>query len=345
MKVLVVKMSSMGDVVHTLPAVTDAAANQPGIEVDWVVEEAFAAIPAMHPAVARTIPVAIRRWRRRFYDAGPEFIAFVRALRREPYDVVIDAQGLMKSAIVSLLAKGGRVGYDWASAREPLASITYTGKLGMSAGIHAVDKTRQLFAGALRYDLPRTEADFGLRRGAREPPERRVMFLHGTTWPTKHWPESNWIALAHMVRGLGIDVVLPHANNEELSRARRIAAAVAGAQIMERCSLGELAREISRCAGIVSLDSGPGHLASALGVPLVALYGPTDPALTGPRGGQLTILASDHLPCIPCLKRECRFSGTLRAGSVEPPCFSQTTPARVWDALRKLAGLHEQARQ
>ena len=345
MRVLVVKMSSLGDVVHTLPAITDAAANCQGVEIDWVVEEAFAPIPTMHPAVSRVIPVAIRRWRRKFYSAGPEFKGFLRELRAENYDAVIDAQGLLKSAIVSLLARGDRIGYDWTSAREPLASITYTGKLAMPPGLHAVEKVRRLFAEALRYEVPRGEADFGLHLA--EPAEklRQVMLLHGTTWTSKHWPESFWITLARMISGAGIEVVVPHGNEAELNRARRIAAAVSGVRIPDRLSIEELAREMALCLGVVSVDSGPGHLASAVGVPLVGLYGPTDPVLTGLAGSHHRVLAGDHLPCIPCLKRECRFAGKLPPGSIEPPCFSQVTPARVWDALRKLAGIHVWANQ
>lgn len=344
MKVLIVKMSSMGDVVHTLPAVTDAAANCSDLEMDWVVEEAFAAIPAMHPAIKRVIPVAIRRWRRRVYAAGPEFLRFLRDLRQDSYDVIIDAQGLLKSAIVGLVAKGGRVGYDWAAAREPLASITYTGKLAMPPRLHAVEKVRRLFAGALHYEMPLVPADFGLCLSTQPSPDERVMFLHGTTWDSKHWPEACWISLARIIRSAGMGVVVPHGNARERARAGRIAAAVAGVRVMDPCSIGELAQEMSQCVGIVSVDSGPGHLAAAVGVPLVGLYGPTDPALTGPQGRQTTLLASRHLPCIPCLERKCRFAGTLPAGSIDPPCFSEATPARVWDALRKLTGIPEQAR-
>lgn len=333
---LVVKMSSMGDVIHALPAVTDAASRYEDIEIDWVVEEAFADIPYMHPSVRKVIPVAIRRWRKGVISSGVEFGEFMRTLRSESYDIIIDAQGLIKSAIVSLLAKGGRVGYDWASAREPLASITYTGKLSVPTGVHAVERIRQLFAGALRYETPGTDAEFGLNLRAQRAADQ-VIFLHGTTWNSKHWPDGWWITLARMIRSAGLDVLVAHGNDAELARAKQIAAAVPGVRIMDRLSIRDLGREIGRCVGVVSVDSGPGHLAAAVGTPMVALYGPTDPLLTGPVGDAHTVFASTHMPCIPCLKRECQFAGTLPPGSPEPPCFSQTTPARVWDALRRYA--------
>lgn len=337
MKVLLVKMSSMGDVVHALPAVTDAAAHCEGIELDWVVEEAFAAIPAMHPAVRRVIEIAVRRWRRRPLASLAEFASFRRSLRREAYDVVIDAQGLLKSAGVTLLARGARVGLDWASAREPAASLAYGRKVSAAPGAHAVSKLRDLFAVALGYATPDSPADFGL--GGPAPGERqptRIMFLHGTTWRSKHWPESFWIELARIIRGVGVEVAIAHGDDEELARARRIAAAAPGARVLDRLDLAGLAAEMSRCSGIVTVDSGPGHLAAALGVPLVGLYGPTDPRLTGPTGALHRVLQGTAPSCIPCLRRDCKYAGTLPAGSVEPPCFAESTPLRVWQALQAL---------
>lgn len=342
---LVVKTSSLGDVVHTLPAVTDAAANYGDIVIDWVVEEAFVDIPAMHPAVNRVIPVAIRRWRRRLLTERREISEFVRRLRQDRYDVVIDAQGLIKSALVCLLAKGRRAGLDRASAREPLASMAYAVKLSIPPGIHAVEKVRRLFAGALRYELPEAPADFGLRLKRLAPPDQKVMFLHGTTWESKEWPETHWIELARMIHAAGIGVVLPHGNERELARACRIAAAADGARVLPRSGIEALAQEMTHCLGVVTVDTGLGHLAAAIGVPLVALYGPTDPALTGPSGKNCTILADRHLPCIPCLSPACRYAGATPAGSPFPPCFSETTPLRVWAALRELVSANERVRR
>ena len=170
----------------------------PGIEIDWVVEEAFAAAPAWHPAVSEVIPVNLRRWRRGFQLA--EMGRFIGRLRARRYDLVIDAQGLVKSALLALLTRGPVCGFDYPSARESIASLAYRRHATASWEIHAIDRQRRLFAQALGYPLPETPPDFGLPPPAR-PARPRLLLLHGTTWETKRWPESHWIELARRANG------------------------------------------------------------------------------------------------------------------------------------------------
>lgn len=335
MKVLVVKTSSMGDVIHTLPAITDATNCLPGITFDWVVEEAFSEIPPMHPSVRRVVKVAIRRWRRTPGAAASELRNFITDLRSETYDVIIDAQGLVKSAMVAMMARGERVGLDWESAREPLASLAYRHKVHVETGIHAIERVRRLFSVALGYELPVAAADFGLTPAERAS-GRDVILLHGTTWPSKHWPEPFWVRLAELLLAEGLGVSVAHGNDEEEARALRVAAAVPGVRVLERMGIASLARVLAGSAGVVTVDSGPGHLAAAVGVPLVGLYGPTDPTLTGPYGVRHKILVGDHLPCIPCLARTCSYTGNLPEGTPWPPCFSRLVPERVRDSLLAL---------
>ncbi len=201
MRVLLVKTSSLGDVIHTLPALTDAARAIPGIQFDWVVEEGFAEIPAWHPAVARVIPVAIRRWRKNLWQTlrNGEWRRFKQRLKEVDYDLVIDAQGLLKSAwLTRYVGKTPVAGLDRDSAREPLASRFYRRAYPVAWGQHAVERTRQLFAQALDYPLPESVGDYGLDReqlADADPGAPYLVFLHGTTWDTKHWPEAtgaNW---------------------------------------------------------------------------------------------------------------------------------------------------------
>ena len=156
MHVLVVKMSSLGDVIHTLPALTDAAGSLPGIRFDWVVEEGFAEIPAWHSAVDAVIPVALRRWRQRpLRDfRGPEWRRARNRLRRPVYDAVIDAQGLLKSAFITRQVRAPRYGMDRKSVRERFACAVYDHKVPVPKTMHAVQRTRLLFARALGYPLP-----------------------------------------------------------------------------------------------------------------------------------------------------------------------------------------------
>ncbi len=335
MRVLLIKTSSLGDVVHTLGAVTDALRARPHMRFDWVVEEAFAEIPAWHPGVDRVIPLALRRWRKRPLQAGGEWRAFMRDLRGQSYDCVLDAQGLIKSAVITRLARGPRTGLDGRSAREPLAALAYQRKIAVPKGEHAVARLRTLFARALDYDLPHDALDYGIDP-ARLPkvsvPHDSLVFLHGTTWTTKHWPEAYWRELAALVAGQGRRIVLPWGNDEERARARRIAEGLAEVQVLPRLSLAELAAVISAAQGVIGVDTGLAHLAAALRVPTVTMYGATDPGLTGTYGEGQTHLRA-QFQCAPCLRRECLYSGVSKQ---HPACYEALTPLRAWEAMNAL---------
>lgn len=342
MRVLVIKTSSLGDVIHTLPALTDAARAVPGIRFDWVVEEGFAEIPSWHPAVERVIPVAIRRWRRAPLSLrrDPVYRNFADCLRDTRYDLVLDAQGLLKSAWIGLKARGPSHGLDRNSAREPLASWCYRRRHAVARDRHAVERLRQLFGLALGY-APQGQADYGIdaaRLFETRVDARRLMFLHGTTWTTKHWPEAYWIALAKLAGDAGYRVSLPWGNSAERERAERIAAAAA-AEVLPRLNLRGVARELASCAGAVAVDTGLGHLAAALGLPAVSLYGPTNPALTRAYGANQVHLAAEF-PCAPCLQKQCSYLGTSEE---KPACFTRLPPERVWTALQTLLAARGQA--
>lgn len=322
---LIVKTSSLGDVVHTLPALTDAMRALPGIRFDWVVEEAFAEIPSWHPAVDRVIPVAIRRWRKQLWQTvrSGEWTRFKTALRATRYDLVIDAQGLLKSAWLTRQVAAPSAGYDRHSIREPLASLAYDRRFAVAREQHAVERIRQLFALAFGYDKPATTGDYGLTRAqfaAATIPQRRVMFLHGTTWPTKLWPEPYWQTLCKQVVDAGYAVTLPWGNAEEKARAERIAAVAAGAVVLPRLKLRELAVELANSTAVVAVDTGLGHLAAALNIPALSLYGPTRPVLVGAYGANQIHLSTANLPPV------------ADAGIV-PQQMAALTPAVVWQNL------------
>ncbi|MCF6355931.1 MAG: lipopolysaccharide heptosyltransferase I [Candidatus Polarisedimenticolaceae bacterium] len=343
MRVLIVKTSSLGDVIHTLPAVTDAAAAIPGISFDWVVEEAFAEIPAAHPAVQRVIPIALRRWRKNWkcislkapaFGSRAGFQAFAQNLRRENYDLIIDAQGLMfKSALVAMLAKGPRTGYDRNSARDPWVALTYGQRHRISHEQHAIARLRQLFAQALNYKLPETAPEYGLAQRDQTQTDGTpyLVFLHGTTWPSKHWPEPYWAELITLVTQQGLAVHLPWGGDEERLRAERLAADNAAVQILPQMNLTELMQELRGAVAVVGLDSGLSHLAAALAVPGVTIYGPTRTDLTGVIGSHHQNLVAEF-PCAPCLKRRCDYVGE---SAVQPACYEQLTSAKVWESFQK----------
>lgn len=339
MRVMVLKMSSLGDIIHTLPALTDAASRLPGIRFDWLVEEAFAEVPAWHPAVDRVIPVALRRWRRRPLHsvAGPEWRAVMRAAGGLHYDAVIDAQGLLKSACIMRRTRGPRYGLDWRSLREPLAGVVYQHRVAVPRDLHAVDRLRRLFAQALHYSLPESAQDYGLRglflrghsvqgdnlqgaipagftsRGA--VPPAGLVCLHGTARSGKCWPESSWRELIGLAVSAEQPVLLPWGSAEELARARRLAAAFPpmAVQVLPRLTLSELALCLRNAQAVVAVDTGLGHLCAALDVPTVSLYGPTKPTLIGTLGG-----------------------GQVHLSPAEGSAMRRIFPADVWQALREL---------
>jgi len=335
-RVLIVKTSSLGDVIHTLPAVTDAAAAIPEIRFDWVVEEAFAEIPAAHPAVQRVIPIALRRWRKGWgaaFSRGEVHI-FLRSLRLDSYDLIIDAQGLMfKSALVAMLAKGSRTGYDRNSARDPWVALTYGQCHSISREQHAIVRVRQLFAQALNYKRPETVPEYGLAQQDQIQTGRSpyLVFLHGTTWPSKHWPELYWAELIVLATQQGLAIHLPWGSDEERLRAERLAADHPAVQILPQMSLTELMQELRGATGVVGLDSGLSHLAAALSVPGVTIYGSTRADLTGVIGSQHQNLVAEF-PCAPCLKRVCNYTGESR---VQPACYEQLSPIVVWESFQK----------
>jgi heptosyltransferase-1 len=274
-RILIVKMSSLGDILHTLPALADAGKALPDIRFDWVVEEAFSEIPLWHPLVDRVIPVAFRRWRRHPWAAikSGEVRKFFDEIRSRSYDAIIDAQGLIKSAIVTGCAKGRRLGLDRASITETLAGLFYHQTFSVDPSRHALWRMRNIFSQALGYSLPQSLPDACLPKAAwlseSVPAGRNIIFLHGTTWPSKRWTEANWLALAERLNVLKFKVRLPWCNTEEKRMAEQLAAQCRSIEVLPRMSLSDIARTLLQATGVVAIDTGLAHLAAMLDVPTV----------------------------------------------------------------------------
>ena len=289
MRVLLIKTSSLGDVVHNLPVVTDLRARFPAAEIDWVVEEAFADIARLHPGVRQVIPVALRRWRRSLLS--PQTWREIGSLRKRlvavRYDMAIDTQGLLKSALITRTVPTRRCGYAAASAREPLASGFYDASFEVSRSLHAVERNRRLAAQVGGYsidDMP----DYGIA----VPPAPALCVPGGTPGPTavlltatsrddKLWPEEHWIALGSELQAHGLHCQLPAGNSVERERTGRIASRIPEASLLPPSSIGELAAHLGAARIVIGVDTGLVHLAAALGRPTLALFSASDPALTG----------------------------------------------------------------
>ena len=300
MRVLFVKLSSLGDVVHTLPAAMDVWRSVPDVQIDWVVERGFAPLVQACEAVQRVIPCDLRRWRQAPFSAQTrlDWRAFKRELQAQSYDAVIDLQGLSKSALVSFMARLTPTGRRHAMARRTegsgyeaptrwVADVTHT----QPWHSHACERGRLLAAQAMGYTVPE-HIDFGLRPcgDERSRPDilplrvspGTVAVVHGTSRDDKLWPLGHWVALGQRLQAQGRSVALLHGNDAELQRSEALAKSLPGAVVWPRLSLDQMLQPLSACAGVVGVDSGPSHLAVALNVPHVQLYNFDTAWRTGP---------------------------------------------------------------
>jgi heptosyltransferase I len=296
--ILFIKTSSLGDVIHHMPALTEARRHRPQARFSWVVEEAFAPLVGIHPAVSAVIPIASRRWRRTL--AAPstwrDIAGFTRAVRARSYDEVIDTQGLLRSAVVARLAHGRRHGYDASSIREPAAAWFYDVKHRVARDLHAITRNRTLAGLALGY-MPDGSTDFGLSRNAIRQTSAAPygILFHATARAEKEWPEAAWIALGRVLAARGGSLLLPWGTEAEHARSKRIAAQLANARVPERQPLDRMAALVAGASFVIGVDTGLIHLAAALGVPLVAIFTASEPGLTGPMGsGPIAVVGGQH---------------------------------------------------
>lgn len=330
----------MGDVVHTLPALTDAARAIPTIQFDWAVDESFTDIPAWHSRVEKVFPVALRRWRGGLSSTAgrAEVKQSFSELRRESYDAIVDLQGEFKSAFIARLAKGKRYGYDGASAREWGAHTIYGQKIDIAKGTHSMSRMRRLLSQALEYAYDESTVGYGIER-ERLPKSPLtidrpyVVFIHSTSWASKNWPEEYWRELAASVTAAGYAVVLPWGSENERGRAARIAGEQPNRIVLPKLSISEKASIIRDASATVGLDTGLSHIAAALGIPSITLYGATDPNLCGAIGENQIHIKSDF-ECVGCHETDCSFT----TSTFKPACFESLTPATVFPQLEQLLG-------
>jgi len=335
-RVLLIKLTSLGDLIHALPALSDAKDARPELEFDWVIDENFQEIARWHPAVKGVVTSNHRQWREALTHPATlgSMSRLIAGIRAVEYDLVIDAQGNFKTALLSMFARGPRAGFDRHSVREWIAHLAYQRRFAVSKNAHAIERLRLLFAAALDYPVPASQPDFRLQRERFVKPkvglpgEYRVL-VHSASWKTKLWPEPHWEDLLKRSVQSGFKVLLPWGSSEEEARARRLAVH-SGIQVLPRLSLSEMAYVLERARACVCMDTGLSHLIAALNVPSITLYGATDSGLIGASGRSQVHLRSD-LDCSPCQEKTCRYSST------ENPCLRQITPERVHrELLRQL---------
>lgn len=292
-RILLVKTSSLGDVIHCLPVINDIRVHYPEILIDWVVEESFADIPRMHPHINQVVTVAMRRWNKSLFNfkTWSEISAFKEIIKQHKYDAVIDCQGLLKSALITKQAlttiQGLKHGYDKDSIREPIASQFYEKKYAISYQQHAVSRNRILCAMSLGYAIPTHTPDYGISTTSNdlELPQHFVIGLHGTSRNSKLWPTEYWVNLGKALAQQGLSLVLPWANDAEFSRAETVNNQIVNGFILPKMSITQVAAVIAKAKAAIGVDTGLSHLAAALNIPTIAIYTDTNPALTGVMAG------------------------------------------------------------
>ena len=341
MRILIVKLSSLGDIIHTFPAVADVARVLPQAKIDWLVDERFVEAVQLQSTIECIMPVALKRWRKTLgrLSTWQEIWRTIKTIRRQRYDAVIDAQGLIKSAIMAgWITRGPSHGFDKAAIRESFARHFYRYTHRINPTAHVGLRIRQLFAQSLRYDFNSFPRDYNLSLtqeilpflGNKQP---YVVIAHATTWPNKFYPPNYWRALIQIIAKHNKFIYLPWGNHEEKLKAEYLAQASKNTHVLsERLSLQKLSQLLSHAQAVVTVDTGIGHLAGALGVPTIGLYGPSSAKLAGPAGEKTVNLQADF-PCSPCLKRYCTYHGPSQE---QPACYDTLVPERIWQALQEM---------
>ncbi len=283
-KILIIRVSSLGDVLHNMPVVSDLLQHFPDASIDWVVEEAYVNLVRLHPGVRRIIPFALRRWRKKLLSTQnrAEIRQFLRALREEPYDLILDTQGLLKTGFLMGWAqtsqngkKAGLANGTVGSGYEGISRIFHDQSVAVDPYTHAVLRGRLVAAAAAGYPVDRP-AVFGIQppvcEAAWMPAHPFVVFFHGTAGAAKKWARSNWIAIADYLQTLALPVLLPWGNAEEKAEAEAMAAAMPNASVLPALSMQEATLLAYSATLAIGVDTGLTHIAAAYETPTIELY-------------------------------------------------------------------------
>jgi heptosyltransferase I len=283
MQILLVKLSSLGDVIHNFPVATDIQRAFPHAALDWATDATYASLVAMHPAVRRVLPIHLRALKKNWWQPRQYIQLFddKAALARERYDLIIDTQGLVKSALIAHWTNGDIAGFDNESIREPFACRWYQHQYAIARTQHAVVRNRALAAAALGYTVP-TTCNYGLNLADTQTPNPPyAVLLHATSRRDKTWPIPAWVALGRALNRDGVTVLLPSGNASEYAISTIIAQQLDNARAINAMPLAETATMLAKATQVVGVDTGLTHLAVALNRPTVGIYLTTSPDLTG----------------------------------------------------------------
>lgn len=311
MRILLVKMSSMGDIIHNMPLIHDIKQHYPEAIIDWVVEESFVELARLNPLVNCVIPIGMRRWKKALFSKNTwvEFFRFKKNLRQVHYDAVLDTQGLIKSAVIAKLADGQSFGQDSNTAREALAGRLINHPLDIPRNLHAITRNRLVGALALNYVVDQHSVAYDIYFN-HEPdsslsgllPQNCIMLFHSTARDAKHWPNEYWVALGQHLNTQGYTLALPWGSELEKQRANLIATSLKNAVVLPKLSIVQLASLIRNAKACIGLDTGLTHIAVALNIPTLAVFTDTyiwqAGTMPAPKGYAITIGGKPNLPTV-----------------------------------------------
>tara|TARA_Y100001970_G_scaffold77358_1_gene98302 strand:+ start:2035 stop:2979 length:945 start_codon:yes stop_codon:yes gene_type:complete len=281
----------MGDLMHALPALSEAKENINDISFDWVVDKNFASVPSWHPLVDKIITTDHRNWKKQFFskDTRESLRHVVNKLNEGNYDLVVDMQNNLKSAFISYLIKHDVIGMDAKSAREFPAHLAYSNKINVDKRLHAIERQKELLGKALGYKCKKNNVNFGaLFKNFVKPnielANEYIVLVQNASWITKQWSIENWQELIRRIEEKGVPMLLPSGNLEELERAKEICSISDMAQALDLMSLNEIAYIIKNANFSICSDTGLAHLSALVGTPSITLYGPTKTSLIGTYG-------------------------------------------------------------
>ena len=291
----------MGDLMHALPALTEAKEFNQDIVFDWVVDRSFSEVPKWHPAVNKVIKTDHRNWKKQFFspESRDALRSVINDINNTEYDLVIDMQNNLKSSFVSYLCKHKVTGMDFKSVREFPAHLSYNKKINISKDLHAITRQNIILSEALGYSTLNS-SDYGITdvnfiKPSFDLPSEYVVLVQNASWKTKQWSIVNWQLLVNHLDKLGIDMILPSGNEEEYQRAKKISSVSGKTHVLKPIALNEIAYIMNKAKFSVCSDTGLAHLSAVVDTPSLTLYGPTDTKLIGTKGNnQFHIIGSDN---------------------------------------------------
>ncbi len=281
----------MGDLMHALPALTEASSHIENISFDWVVDTSFAFVPSWHPLVNKIITTDHRNWKKHLFskNSRKSLKEVINQINEKDYDLVVDMQNNLKSAFISYLCKHDVVGMDSKSAREYPAHLAYNEKINVNKKLHAIDRQKKLLGDALGYNFKQGKVDYGASfKSFTKPriklPDKYCVLVQNASWVTKQWSIGNWQNLIRYLENKGIDMLLPSGNLDELERAKEICSVSKKAQAIDLMPLNEIAYIVKNANFCICSDTGLAHLSALTETPSITLYGPTKTSLIGTTG-------------------------------------------------------------